>query len=233
MRIVKHFNFYGRKSGKKLSKNQNYYILTYLPKVSISGVSYDENPERNKVKVKEIFGDNSPIWLEIGFGGGEHLLSIAKKNSNIGIIGCEPYRNGEAMLLPRLSKANLNKVRVFMDDARILLEVLPDSSITKLFLLFPDPWPKTRHKQRRFINKENLEILKRVLKTDALIYIATDVNDYTKHVLQIFNNEDNFEWEADSASDWRNPWTDWENTRYFSKAKLSGRKTTFMIFRKL
>ena len=161
------------------------------------------------------------------------MLSIAKKNSNIGIIGCEPYRNGVAMLLPRLSKANLNKVRVFMDDARILLEVLPDASITKLFLLFPDPWPKTRHKQRRFINKENLEILKRVLKTDALIYIATDVNDYTKHVLQIFNNEDNFEWQADSASDWRNPWTDWENTRYFSKAKLSGRKTTFMIFRKL
>lgn len=233
MRTSKYFNFYGRKRGKKLSKLQDDFISTYLPKISMPGISYEENPKRGKLKIKQIFGDSSPVWLEIGFGGGEHLLSIAKKNRNINILGCELYRNGVAMLLPRLSKENLNNVRVVMDDARVLLEVLPNSSITRLYLLFPDPWPKTRHKQRRFINKDNLKILTRILKTNGLIYIATDVNDYTKHILQIFNDEVNFKWEAESPTDWRNPWRDWENTRYFCKAKSSGRKTTFMIFRKL
>lgn len=233
MRNAKHLNFYGRRRGKKISKIQNYYISTFLPKVSLLGASYNENPNRKKLSLKEIFGEECAVWLEIGFGGGEHLLSIAKKNKKIGIIGCEPYLNGVAMFLPRLVKENLGRVRVFMDDARILFEVLPDLSISKLFLLFPDPWPKTRHKRRRFINRENIKIFERILKLDGLIYIATDVNEYAKHVLENFNNQAGFEWLAETASDWRNPWKDWEETRYFSKAKRSGRKTTFMIFRKI
>ena len=233
MRTAKHLNFYGRRRGKKLSKLQNHYIKNFLPDISLKGVSYDENPNRHKVTAKKIFNENCPIWLEIGFGGGEHLLSIAKKNRNIGIIGCEPYLNGVAMFLPRLAEEKLSKVKVFMDDARVLLEVLPDLSISKLFLLFPDPWPKTRHKQRRFINAENLKVFERILKIDALIYIATDVNSYVKHVLEIFNHHSGFDWVADSADDWRNPWDDWENTRYFSKAKLSGRQITFLIFKRI
>ena len=233
MRTAKHLNFYGRRRGKKLSKLQNYYIKNFLPDICVKGISYDENPDRHKVTAKKIFNENCPIWLEIGFGGGEHLLSIAKKNRNIGIIGCEPYLNGVAMFLPRLAEEKLSKVKVFMDDARILLEVLPDVSISKLFLLFPDPWPKNRHKQRRFINVENLKVFERILKIDALIYIATDVNSYVKHVLEMFNNHSGFDWVADSADDWRNSWEDWENTRYFSKAKLSGRQITFLIFKRI
>ena len=233
MRTAKHLNFYGRRRGKKLSKLQNYYIKNFLPDICVKGISYDENPNRHKVTAKKIFNENCPIWLEIGFGGGEHLLSIAKKNRNIGIIGCEPYLNGVAMFLPRLAEEKLSKVKVFMDDARILLEVLPDLSISKLFLLFPDPWPKNRHKQRRFINVENLKVFERILKIDALIYIATDVNSYVKHVLEMFNNHSGFDWVADSADDWRNSWEDWENTRYFSKAKLSGRQITFLIFKRI
>ncbi len=233
MTTVKQLNFYGRRRGKKLSKIQSNYIKTYLPKISLAGISYSDNPTRCKIKIKEVFGNRCQVWLEIGFGGGEHLLSIAKKNQDVGIIGCEPYLNGVAMLLPRLANENLKKVRIFMDDARILLEVLPDSSISKLFLLFPDPWPKKRHKQRRFINKNNLENFKRILKIGSLIYIATDVNEYVRHALETFKNEDAFVWMAESASDWRNPWEDWENTRYHAKAETSGKKTTFLIFKRI
>ena len=233
MRIGKHFNFYGRKRGKKLSKLQEHYILTYLPKIALDKVSFGENPNRSKLELTEIFDENYPICLEIGFGGGEHLLSIAKKNKNVGFIGCEPYINGVAMLLPRLFKEDLKNVRIYMGDARMLFEVLPDCSITNLFLLFPDPWPKARHKKRRFISKENLNVLKRVLKLDGLIFIATDVGDYAKHVLETFNQAGNFEWLAESANDWRHPWKDWERTRYYLKAEKSGRETIFLTFRKV
>ena len=136
------------------------------------------------------------------------------------------------MLLPRLAQENLTNVKILMDDARMLFEVLPDSSVEKLFLLFPDPWPKVRHKQRRFISKENLEFLKKILKSQALVYIASDVDDYIRHVLEIFNNDINFSWEANSAYDWRQPWEDWLDTRYYEKAKLAERKITFLIFKR-
>ena len=233
MKTGKYLNYYGRRRGKKLSKVQNDYMTNYLPKVTPKNISWHENPDRKKLKIEEIFGETCAVWLEIGFGGGEHLLSIARKNRNIGIIGCEPYRNGVAMMLPRLAKENLSKVKVYMDDARILFEVLPNFSIAKIFLLFPDPWPKLRHKQRRFINKENLEAFKRILSVNALIHIATDVNEYARHVLETFNNDESFEWVAESANDWRNPWKDWEQTRYSNKASLYGRNTIFMIFKRL
>ncbi len=233
MKLLKNVNFYGRRRGKKLSKLQVYYIKNYLPKITPKGITRTENPTRTETQIKNIFGEKRPLWLEVGFGGGEHLLSMAQKYPNVGIIGCEPYVNGVAMLLPRLVKKNLENVRLFMDDARILFEVLPDLSISKLFLLFPDPWPKKRHRRRRFINKENIELLKRILKIDALIYIATDVNEYSRYVLETFNDERSFQWMAESASDWRNPWKDWENTRYFLKAERSGKPTTFLIFRKI
>ena len=233
MKTARHHNFYGRRRGKKLSKLKNDFLLNYLPTITPAGISYEENPKRNKLKIKEIFGYNCTVWLEIGFGGGEHLVSIAKKNKDIGIIGCEPYINGVAMVLPRLKEEKLSKVRIFMDDARILLEVLPDLSVARLFLLFPDPWPKIKHKERRFINKENLEILRRILRIDALIFIATDVREYAKHVLEVFNSTESFEWTAESARDWRTPWDDWQNTRYFNKASLSGKKSMFLIFKRI
>ena len=233
MKIMDKFNFYGRRRGKKLSRTQTKFVEEYLPKISLSGISYEENPNRNKIQIEGIFGEECPVWIEIGFGGGEHLISVAKKNRHVGIIGCEPYLNGVAMFLPKLAKEKLHKVRVFMDDARLLCEVLPNFSISKLFLLFPDPWPKKRHARRRFINKQNIDMFKRILKRGALIYISTDVNSYVRHVLEIFTGDSDFEWEVRCASDWRNPWKDWENTRYFSKAAIAGRKTTFLVFKRV
>ena len=136
------------------------------------------------------------------------------------------------MLLPRLAKEELTNVKIFLDDARILLEVLPDASVEKIFLLFPDPWPKLRHQRRRFISKKNLKVCKRVLKSGGFIYIATDVEEYKRHILESFNNDTNFTWEANSAGDWRQPWKDWVDTRYYEKAKLFGRKSTFFIFKR-
>ena len=227
-----HFTFYGRRRGKKLSERQKDYILNYLPTVSLSGITHYENPKREKVNLKEIVHDGSPIWLEIGFGGGEHLLSLAKGNKNINFIGCEPYLNGVAMLLPRLARENLSNVKIFMDDARMLFDVLPDASLEKLFLLFPDPWPKLRHKRRRFISKKNIEYFKKILKSEGLVYIATDVEEYARHVLETFNRNIDFSWEANSADDWRQPWKDWVSTRYYEKAKIAGRKITFLIFKR-
>lgn len=160
------------------------------------------------------------------------MLSLAKENKNNSFIGCEPYLNGVAMLLPRLAKENLTNVKIFMDDARMLFEVLPDASVEKLFLLFPDPWPKLKHKQRRFISKKNIEFFKKILKSEGLVYIATDVEEYTRHVLETFKNDNNFSWEAKSANDWRKPWKNWVSTRYYEKAKLAGRKITFLIFKR-
>jgi tRNA (guanine-N7-)-methyltransferase len=226
-------NFYGRKRGKKLSNRQKKYLEEYLPSIIPAGVSYEENPERTKINLKNVFGRECQAWIEVGFGGGEHLLSIAKNNITTGIIGCEPYLNGVAMVLPRLAESNLSNVKVYVDDARILLGVIPNRSISKFFLLFPDPWPKIRHHQRRFINVENIEILKRVLKRDGLLYIATDVNDYVRHVLEHFCVESGFEWIAESVKDWRCPWEHWINTRYYDKAISAGRKITFLIFRRI
>ena len=227
-----HFNFYGRRRGKKLSERQKAYILNYLPKVTLVGISQYANPNREKINLKEVFHQEHPVWLEIGFGGGEHILSLAKANKNIGFIGCEPYLNGVAMLLPRLAQENLNNVKIFMDDARLLFEVLPNSSVEKLFLLFPDPWPKLRHKQRRFISEKNIEFFRTILKCGGLLYIATDVDEYARHVLECFNSDINFSWEAKSAADWRKPWKDWVGTRYYEKAKLSRRKITFLVFKR-
>ena len=226
------FNLYGRRRGKKLSERQKDYILNYLPTVSLLGINNCENPKREKVNLKEIFHDDSPIWLEIGFGGGEHLLSLAKGNKNINFIGCEPYLNGVAMLLPRLASENLSNIKIFMDDARILFDVLPDASLEKIFLLFPDPWPKLRHKRRRFVSKKNVECFKKILKSNGLLYVATDVEEYARHVLEIFNSDIDFSWEVNSADDWHLPWKDWVSTRYYEKAKRAGRKITFLIFKR-
>ena len=107
--------------------------------------------------------------MEVGFGGGEHLVQLAKVNRHIGILGCEPYVNGVAKLLPKLIDANITNVRIFMDDARKILDLIPESRISKVFLLFPDPWPKLRHHRRRFINVENVEVIAKILKPGGLL----------------------------------------------------------------
>ncbi len=224
------FNFHGRKKGKRLSPLQAKYIKEYLPTISVTNTEFFR--ERKQLNFSNYFESDCPIYLEVGFGGGEHLVELAKENRHVGILGCEPYINGVAKLLPKLIEFDLTNVRVLMDDARNLLELIPDAGISKIFLLFPDPWPKARHHRRRFINVENIEVMAKILKPGGLIFLATDVKDYVRHSLEHMVNSEHFSWLAEKPSDWRHPWLNWSSTRYQVKTQRLGRPTTYLIFRR-
>ncbi len=226
-------NFYGRTSGKTLRKGQVDHLDTTLKALTPQGVSWEKNPERHPIDLKVLFGDDRPVWLEIGFGGGEHLLHMAQTYSDIGIIGCEPYVNGVAMLVPRIAEQRVENARVLHGDARDMLDVLPEASLDKAFLLYPDPWPKKRHHKRRFVNAENIGPLARALKPGAEFRVATDIEDYVRHTLEHMTARDDFEWLAERPEDWRQPWSDWHRTRYEAKAIREGRVPHYLTFRRV
>ncbi len=225
-----HRNFYGRRRGKHLKASQERYIDEDLAALSPGQVGWDVNPARQPLDLKSLFGD-LPVWLEIGFGGGEHLVHQAARNPDVGIIGCEPYINGVAMLLGKIRKAGVTNLRVYPGDARDLMDVLPAGSIAKAFLLYPDPWPKARHHRRRFVTPEHLAPLHSVLAADAEFRIATDIPDYVRQTL-LEVPAAGFSWLADGPQDWRRPWADWLSTRYEQKALREDRVPHYMTFQK-
>ncbi|MBF9048935.1 tRNA (guanosine(46)-N7)-methyltransferase TrmB [Roseobacter sp. HKCCD9010] len=224
-------NFYGRRKGQHLKASQERYLAEDLAALSPGPVDWDVNPDRVPLDLAALF-QGRETWLEIGFGGGEHLVHQAATHSDVGIIGCEPYINGVAMLLGKIRSAGVENLRVYPGDARDLFDVLPDASISKAFLLYPDPWPKARHHRRRFVTPEHLEPLARVLKPGAVLRVATDIPDYVRQTL-IEVPRAGFEWLAGGASDWRVPWGDWLSTRYEQKALREGRVPHYLTFRKL
>jgi tRNA (guanine-N7-)-methyltransferase len=226
-------NFYGRRHGKTLRKGQKRHLETTLERIAPRGVSWDDNPEREPIDLTALFGDDRPVWLEIGFGGGEHMLAQAEANRDVGIIGCEPFINGVAMFLSHMTEARIDNVRVHAGDARDMMDVLPEASISKAFLLYPDPWPKARHHRRRFVNPEFLDPLARVLKPGAEFRVATDIGDYVRHTLAAMQAHPAFEWTAERPADWRAPWPDWPSTRYEAKALREGRTPTYLTFRRV
>lgn len=225
-------NFYGRRHGKTLRKGQVEHMETTLRDLSPPDISWEDNPDRNPLDLPALFGDDRPVWLEIGFGGGEHLLHMAQTYPEVGIIGCEPYVNGVAMLVPRIAETGMTNARVHMGDARDMLDVLPEGSLDKAFLLYPDPWPKARHHRRRFVEPENIDQLSRALKPGAEFRVATDIEDYVRHTLEHMTARDDFEWLAQRPDDWRKPWADWHRTRYETKAVREGRTPHYLTFRK-
>lgn len=223
-----HRNFYGRRKGKHLRDSQELYLEQDLAALSPGLVDWDVNPERQPLRTDEIFGGKD-VWLEVGFGGGEHMVHQAEQNPDIGIIGCEPYINGVAMLLGKIRTAGVENLRVYPGDVRDMFDVLPDASISKAFLLYPDPWPKSRHHRRRFVTPEHLEPLNRVLKPGAIFRVATDIADYVRQTLEEVPKQ-GFEWLAEGPSDWRVPWDDWISTRYEQKALREGRPPHYLTF---
>ena len=193
-------------------------------------MDWDDNPARDGLDLDQLF-DGRDTWLEVGFGGGEHVIHQAAQNPDVGIIGCELYINGVAMLLGKVRKANVDNLRIYPGDVRDMFDVLPDGSISKAFLLYPDPWPKSRHHRRRFVTPEHLEPLARVLKSGAEFRVATDIKDYVRQTLEEVPKA-GFEWLANSANDWRDPWDDWTSTRYEQKALREGRTPHYLTFRK-
>ncbi|TMV44738.1 tRNA (guanosine(46)-N7)-methyltransferase TrmB, partial [Thioclava sp. BHET1] len=155
-------NFYGRRHGKTLRGAQRDY-LGDLGELAPKGITREENPERSPLDLPALFGGARPVWLEVGFGGGEHMVHMAARYPEVGIIGCEPYINGVAMLLGKIRRAGVTNLAVHPGDARDLLDVLPEGSLSKAFLNYPDPWPKKRHWRRRFVTQEHLVPLARAL----------------------------------------------------------------------
>ncbi len=225
-----HRNFYGRRRGKHLRESQEAYLEEDLAALSPGPVDWEENPERRPLDMAALFGGRE-VWLEVGFGGGEHMIHQAERNPQVGIVGCEPYINGVAMLLGKIRASGVQNLRVHPGDVRDLFDVLPDASIAKAFLLYPDPWPKKKHHRRRFVTPEYLEPLARVLKSGAEFRVATDIPDYVRQTLQEVPRH-GFDWLAEGPADWREPWEDWISTRYEQKALREGRVPHYLTFRR-
>lgn len=200
------FRFYGRRHGKKASPRQQRLIDELLPRVAPDP---DNLPE-------------GPVWLEIGSGGGEHLVAQAQARPDVSFIACEPFLEGVAKTLTAVEEQNIGNIRLHGDDARPFLEALPPACIDRAFILFPDPWPKTRHNKRRFVGAENLDRLARILKRGAPLRIATDHMDYARWILGHVLAHPAFEWTAECADDWRLPPADHVRTRYEQKARDKG-----------
>lgn len=223
---VERRNFYGRVHGKTLRASQKTYLEEDLGKLSLAGVTREENPDRSPIDLSRF--DGKPLWLEIGFGGGEHLVHMAATYPEIGIIGCEPFVNGIAMLLGKIRAANVTNLAIHPGDVRDLFDVLPTASITKAFLNYPDPWPKARHHRRRFVTQGYLTALARVLQPGAEFRVATDIPDYVRQTLEEVPLA-GFELLAQSEK----PWADWLSTRYEQKALREGRPPHYLTFRRI
>jgi tRNA (guanine-N7-)-methyltransferase len=225
-------NFYGRIRGKTMRASQKEYLESDLADLSPGAVSWDENPDRSPLDLAAVFPGKSEYWIEIGFGGGEHLVHMAKTYPDIGIIGAEPFVNGIAMLLGKIRDADVDNLRVYPGDARDLFDVIPAGSIAKAFLNYPDPWPKARHHRRRFVTQDHLELLHHVLAPGAEFRVATDIPDSVRQTLQEVPKA-GFEWLAEGPADWRDAWSDWTSTRYEQKALREGRTPHYLTFRRI
>ena len=194
-------------------------------------MDWDANPDRRPLDLAGLFGDR-PVWLEIGFGGGEHLVHQAARNPDVGLIGCEPFINGVAMLLGKVRAAGVGNLRIHPGDVRDLFDVLPPASVARAFLLYPDPWPKARHHRRRFVTPQYLAPLARVLAPGAEFRVATDIPDYVRQTLEEIGARDDFETVAATPDVWHRPWDDWLSTRYEQKALREGRVPHYLTFRR-
>ena len=216
---------YGRRRGRKLSPRQERLIGEVLPRVSLDLAT------PAPAELADLFDPpKRQVWLEIGFGGGEHLVWQAQHNLDVGCIGCEPFEEGVVKVLAAIEEQGLGNIRLFPDDARAVLRWLPAASIDRAFILFPDPWPKTKHRKRRLVNPATLALLARALKPGAELRLATDIGDYARTMLVALQATPEFRWTATCANDWRQRPAGWPETRYEQKAVREGRKSSYLRY---
>ncbi|MFD1703197.1 tRNA (guanine(46)-N(7))-methyltransferase TrmB [Methylopila henanensis] len=219
-------SFFGRRRGKPLRAGRAALIADDLPRLRVDPASVPADLAR-------LFPHPvDDVRLEIGFGGAEHLLHEASAHPTTGFIGVEPFLAGLAKGLDGVSRLGLTNVRLFDDDATQLLDALPEASLSRVDLLYPDPWPKTRHWKRRFVSDQNLTRIARVLKPGAPFRFASDIDTYVAWTLEHVRRSPDFQWTAERAADWREPWAGWPGTRYEAKAIREGRKGSYLIFRR-
>jgi tRNA (guanine-N7-)-methyltransferase len=217
---------YGRRQGKPLKKRQAQLLETLLPEVAVP------DPELGRVDPRALFPQAEEIWLEIGFGGGEHLVWQARHHPNVGMIGAESYVNGVGKLLSQIEDEDVPNIRIHFGDGRPLVEALPDRSLSRMFVLFPDPWPKKRHAKRRIVSPWFFREAARVLKSAGELRIASDIPDYVRWTLMLAQRAPGFEWAAKAKRDWSERPDDWPRTRYEAKAVREGRSPAYLVFRR-
>jgi tRNA (guanine-N7-)-methyltransferase len=219
---------FGRRKGHKLRAHQADLIEHLLPRLSLdtAGPSAPDLADLFDPRADE-------IRLEIGFGGGEHLIAEACALAKVGFIGCEPYVNGMAKILTQIEAHNIGNVRLFAGDATELLAWLPPHSLSRIDLIHPDPWPKRRHWKRRFVQDATVNAMARVLKPDGEFRFVSDIDDYCAWTLAHLARSPDFVWTAERPDDWRLPWADYTMTRYGRKAEREGRHAAYLTFRRV
>ena len=230
--------FYGRRKGKPIRASRQKLIEELLPRVALKKPVEGEILEPNR-----LFGiEPREVWLEIGFGGGEHVAELAKKYPDVGIIGAEPFMNGVASLLAHLNGSHqvpvahtdleagrTDNVRIWADDVRPLFAHFPAGCFERIFILYPDPWPKARHAERRFIGQKNIPALARLISETGTLFVATDVADYAAWAEEQMAESRLFEQVNSNPAV---PPEDWIPTRYERKGIAAGRRPTYLVFRK-
>lgn len=218
--------FWSRASGRPLNQQRRDALEAVMPWAKITLTKegqQDQNP-------RDWFDpEKKEIWLEIGFGNGEHLHQQAVNNPDVGLIGCEPFVNGISMLCKQMQETQTKNIRIWDEDARVLLQSLTDNSLDRCFVLFADPWPKKKHHKRRMVNPETLDWLSRVMVSGSQLRMATDHPDLAEWMLYHTINHPDFYWTAEAQSDWKKEPADWVRTRYQEKAK-AGTENWFLDF---
>jgi len=214
---------FGRRRGRALRPGQKVLIGELLPQLVLT------IPPTGQLEPCAALGTaRRSVWLEIGFGGGEHLAVQAECHPEVGVIGCEVFEPGIARLLAQIERRHLDNIQVFADDARLLIAALPSASIDRVFILFPDPWPKRRHEKRRILSRETLDGFAEIMTDGAELRLATDDRNCLCLMLERVTDHPAFEWLARGPRDWRERPEDWPPTRYEEKARAAGRAPSFL-----
>lgn len=216
---------YGRSKGKALRPGQTRLMDERLPQLLL------DLSTPAPLSAEALFAaPMRELRLEIGFGGGEHLVAAAARDPDVGFIGCEPFVNGMARLLARITAQGLANIRLHQGDAIEVVDRLPDASLSRVYLFYPDPWPKRRHRKRRIVSAPTLAKLARVMAPGAQLRFATDIDDYAGWTLARLGASPDFVWTATRAQDWLVPWDGWTQTKYEAKAMAAGRKPVYLTF---
>jgi tRNA (guanine-N7-)-methyltransferase len=223
-----HGSFFGRRKGHKLRVHQADLIEHLLPRLSLD-IGHPAPADLSGL----FDAPRDDVRLEIGFGGGEHLIAEARAFPNLGFIGCEPYVNGMAKILTQIEAHSIGNIRLFAGDAAELLAWAPPRSMARIDLIHPDPWPKRRHWKRRFVQDKTVAAMARALKPDGEFRFVSDIDDYSAWTLAHLARSPDFVWTAERARDWHLPWADYTMTRYGRKAEREGRKAAYLRFQRV
>jgi tRNA (guanine-N7-)-methyltransferase len=222
-----HGSFFGRRKGHKLRLHQADLIAQLLPRLAL------DIARPSPHDLTEMFEPPAgEIRLEIGFGGGEHLIAEARAHPQTGFIGCEPYVNGMAKILTQIEAHGIGNIKLFAGDAAELLAWVPPQSLVRIDLIHPDPWPKRRHWKRRFVQDATIAAMARALKPQGEFRFVSDIDGYCAWTLAHLMRSPDFAWTAERAADWRQPWPDYTMTRYGMKAEREGRRAAYLRFQR-